>query len=166
LTGGPISAADATVAERLGCDASPIDPRTEEGRLTMLAYVWPDQTLRLQRMRAAIEVARESPVTIERRSAAEWVGERLADPVPGLATVVYHSIVMQYLSGGERDEFEARVAEAGERAGAEAPVAWLSMEPAGGWSEVRLRAWPDGEDRVLATAGYHGTPVDLSPAAG
>jgi hypothetical protein len=166
LTGGPISEADATVAERLGCDASPIDPRTEEGRLTMLAYVWPDQTLRLQRMRAAIEVARESPVTIERRSAAEWVGERLADPAPGLATVVYHSIVMQYLTEGEREEFEARVAVAGERARAEAPVAWLSMEPAGGWSEVRLRAWPAGEDRVLATAGYHGTPVDLSPAAG
>lgn len=31
------------VAERRGCDNFPIDPTTEEGKLTLQSYVWPDQ---------------------------------------------------------------------------------------------------------------------------
>jgi hypothetical protein len=167
LSGGPVPAApEVAVAERLGCDAAPLDPRTDEGRVTMLAYIWPDQTARLERMRAAIELSGGLPAEIERRSAPEWVAERLAGESPGRATVVYHSIVMQYLTPAEREAFEENVMAAGERASAEAPLAWLSMEPAGGMTDVRLRTWPDGESRLLARAGYHGTPVDLTPPAG
>lgn len=163
--GGMPAAAAAVVEERRGCDAAPIDPATEEGRLTMLAYVWPDQTVRLERMRAAIELAGELPATVERGSAADWTARQLAEPAPGRATVLYHSIVMQYLADAEREVFEAHVREAGERASAEAPLAWLRMEPAGGWAEVRMTTWPGGADRLLATAGYHGTPVDVCSTA-
>jgi hypothetical protein len=165
LTGGSIPSVEAVVGGRRGCDAAPVDSQSEEGRVTMLAYVWPDQAVRMERMRAAIEVARRLPATVERQSAPGWAAERLAEPSPGLATVVYHSIVMQYLTPDERKEFEATVLEAGERASAEAPLAWLSMEPAGGWADVHLKTWPGGEGRLLARVGYHGTPVDLSPAA-
>jgi hypothetical protein len=27
-------------------------------------------------------------------------------------------------------------------------------------TEIRLKRWPGGEDRLLARAGYHGDPVD------
>jgi hypothetical protein len=165
IEGGEMPAlAGVAIAERRGCDAAPIDPQAEEGRLSMLAYVWPDQAIRLKRMRAAIAVAREVPATVERGPAAAWTAAQLAEPAPGRATVVYHSIVMQYLSEAEREAFEANVGEAGERASAGSPLAWLRMEPAGGFTEVRMKTWPGGEDRLLATAGYHGTPVDLSPA--
>ncbi|HYP54817.1 MAG TPA: DUF2332 family protein, partial [Solirubrobacterales bacterium] len=50
--------------------------------------------------------------------------------------------------------------EAARRATAEAPLAWLRMEPAGEWTDVRLSTWPDGESRLLARAGYHGSPVE------
>jgi hypothetical protein len=167
LSGGSIPSVAAAVGERRGCDAAPIDPQTEEGRVTMLAYVWPDQLVRVERMRAAIEVAKALPAAIERQSAPAWIAEQLAEPTPGLATVVYHSIVMQYLTPGEREAFEGSLVEAGERASAEAPLAWLSMEAAGGGrAEVRMRTWPSGESRLLARAGYHGTPVDLSADAG
>ena len=33
------------------------------------------------------------------------------------------------------------------------------MEPAGERAELRLTTWPHGEERVLATAGYHGNPI-------
>ena len=33
------------------------------------------------------------------------------------------------------------------------------MEPAGERAELRLTTWPRGEERVLATAGYHGSPI-------
>jgi hypothetical protein len=41
-------------------------------------------------------------------------------------------------------------------ASAEAPLAWLRLEPAQGRFEVRLTLWPGGDDRLLATATGHG----------
>jgi hypothetical protein len=50
---------------------------------------------------------------------------------------------------------------AGARATRDAPLARLSMEPGeAGRAHVRLVTWPGGEDRLVATAGYHGRPVD------
>ena len=155
----------ASVAERVGCDASPVDLETEDGRLTLLSYTWPDQPLRMERLRAAFELARTLPAPVERANAVEWAGERLAEPAPGRATVVYHSVVMQYLSEAEREEFRRVVEAAGARARDDAPVAWLRMEPDGERAAVRITTWPGGEERLLARAGYHGTPVDLRPAA-
>jgi hypothetical protein len=147
------------VAERRGCDRNPIDPTTADGRLSLLSFVWPDQPARIARLEAAIEVARRVPATIDAADAPEWVAAQLAEPTPGLATVVTHSIVFQYLSPEARRRFRSTVDAAGARATGAAPLAWLRMEPAGDRAELRLTAWPDGEERVLATAGYHGLPV-------
>jgi hypothetical protein len=152
---------EATVAERSGCDAAPVDPGTEEGRLTLLSYVWPDQTARMERLRAALALAAERPAAVERGTAAEWTRRRLAEPAAGLATVVFHSIVMQYLGDEERGAFERAVAEAGARASDEAPLAWLRMEPDVERAAIRITTWPGGEERLVARAGYHGTPVEL-----
>jgi hypothetical protein len=150
-----------SVASRRGCDAAPVDPGSEEGRLTLLSYVWPDQTERIERMQAALELAQAVPAQVDRAGAASWVREQLAEAVPGEATVVYHSIVIQYLDEAEREAFAEALREAGARAEAEAPLAWLRMEPAGGHADVHLTIWPGGEERHLARAGYHGTPVGL-----
>jgi len=151
------------VRERHGCDSAPLDPADPEGRLTLLAYVWPDQRTRVERVRAALAVAVAEPVSIDREGAATWAGRKLAEDSPGLATVLYHSVVAQYLSEGELSEFEGHVREAGERASAEAPLAWLRMEAAGKMADLRLATWPGGEDRLLARVGYHGSPVELLP---
>jgi hypothetical protein len=150
------------VAEREGCDASPIDPTSAEGRLSLLAYVWPDQPARIERLQAALGLAAELPASIERAAGAAWLRDRLAESRPGQATLVYHSIVMQYMDEDERAEFKGHLKAAGEKATADAPLGWLRLEPAGELAEVRLCTWPGGEDRHLALAGYHGTPVDLS----
>jgi hypothetical protein len=156
------AAVPATVAERAGCDASPVDPGSEEGRLTLLSYAWPDQVARMERLRAALAIAAARPAPVERGGAVEWAAARLAEPAPGLATILFHSIVMQYLSEDERDAFARVVQEAGSRAGEDTPLAWLRMEPDGERAAIRLAAWPGGEERLLAHAGYHGTPVELS----
>ncbi len=154
------------IAERRGCDPEPVEIASREGRETILAYIWPDQKLRVARTRAAIELAARIPAQIVRAGAAEWVARELAEPRPGRATILFHSIVMQYLSAAEREAFAEAVGEAGERASAAAPLAWLRMEPApgGGRTEVWIRRWPGAEERLLAAAGYHGTPVDVSVA--
>ncbi len=112
-------------------------------------------------MLAALDAAAAVPAPVDRVPAAAWIAERLAEPGDGVATVVFHSIVMQYLSDEERAAFEATVEEAGRAATEAAPLAWLRMEAAGNHADVRLTTWPGGEERHLARAGYHGTPVEL-----
>jgi hypothetical protein len=153
--------ATVAIASRSGCDAAPIDPTTADGQLTLLTYIWPDQTERIARMRAALEVASEVPVSLDREPAAAWAKRVLAEDTPGQATVIYHSIVSQYLSDEERAALFDHIREAGERATAAAPLAWLRMEPVDDRASLELTVWPGGEDRRLARVGYHGTPVEL-----
>ncbi len=154
---------DLRVAERRGCDINPIDPTTAVGVNTLRGFLWPDQVHRRQRLDAAIEVARANPATVDRADAGAWVDEQLARRTPGVATVVYHSIVLQYLPRASFDRLRAAFARAGERATADAPLYWLRMEPAGVVADLRLRSWPGGDDRLLGTTGFHGPPVDWSP---
>jgi len=153
--------ASVEVAERRGCDANPIDATTPEGRLTLLSFVWPDQPERIARVEAALEVANDEPVSLERETASTWARRMLTEPAPSRATVIYHSIVSQYLSDEERATLFDGIREAGERATAEAPLAWLRMEPADDRANLELTTWPGGEDRLLARVGYHGTPVEM-----
>ena len=103
----------------------------------------------------------ETPVALERETAAAWARRMLSEPTPGQATVIYHSIVSQYLSDEERAALFDGIRSAGERATAEAPLAWLRMEPADDRADLELTVWPGGEDRHLARVGYHGSPVEL-----
>lgn len=157
----PALPAAVEVAERRGCDANPVDASTPEGRLTLLSYVWPDQPERIARMEAALTVAEKVPVTLERETAAAWTERMLAQRASGRATVLYHSIVSQYLSDEEREAFFGHVRAAGERASAGAPLAWLRMEPTDDRADLELTLWPGGETRRLARVGYHGNPVEL-----
>jgi hypothetical protein len=155
----------ATVVERAGCDPSPVDPIAEEGRLALASYVWADQTARLALLRAACDVAGRVRATLDRANGPDWVSERLAVPAVGATTVVYHSIVMQYLDHATRDRLRAAITDAGAGATGAAPLAWLRMEPGGDQAEVRMTLWPGGEERLVATAGFHGRDVCYLGAA-
>jgi hypothetical protein len=152
-----------TVADRRGCDVAPIDALGEEGRLTLLSFVWPDQLARFERLRIALDLARDAPVTIDAADAGAWVEAEVAQAAPGATTIVFHSIVLQYLPTDSRRRMRAALEAAGEHATAEAPLAWLRMEPAGELADLRLTSWPGGEEEVLATAGFHGAPVHWRP---
>jgi hypothetical protein len=160
----------ARVVERCGCDLNPIDPVTDDGRLTLQSFLWPDQPDRFERLARAIEVARKVPVKLDRAEAVGWLERRLASPRPGIATVVFHSIVLLYLSNAAKIHMEALLEKAGARATAEAPLAWLSMEPEAGQAgidAIDLTLWPGGERRRIATAGFHAGKVSVTaPYAG
>lgn len=150
-----------TIAERRGCDLNPIDPTSANGRLDLLSFVWPGQSERFRLLDRAIELARRVPARVDRESAAEWLTARLAEPAEGAVTVVFHSIVMLYLTPEQRAEVAEIVRAAGERATAEAPLARLAMENGGEEAEVSLEYWPGGERRLIAEAGFHGRNVRL-----
>jgi hypothetical protein len=156
---GPDLRGPVEIAERRGCDRSPIDATTAEGRLTLRSFVWPDLTERFHRLDGAIEVARSVPAVVDRADAPEWVADQLARPAPGCTTVVMHSIVLQYLAKGARRALTGALAAAGRRAGDDAPLAWLRMEPGRDGAEIRLTSWPGGEERLMAISGYHGPPI-------
>jgi hypothetical protein len=158
----PIGPGDA-VASRRGSDRSPIDTTTEAGRRLLTSFVWPDQPARHERLAAGLEAAAATPAPIDQQDAGDWCEQQLADPVEGVTTVLFHSIVWQYLSRDTRARVTAAVEAAGARASTSAPVAWLRMEPGddpNAAAELRLRTWP-GEPNLelLALSGYHGHPV-------
>jgi hypothetical protein len=152
--------APVAVERRRGVDLHPLDARSDGDRL--LAYVWPDQARRLAQLEAALAIAAEDPPGIEPGDAAHWLEERLAEPLQaGTSRVVLHSIAFQYFPEASK----ARIAAAMEQAGAEAtfakPLAWLRYEHEGGERiELRLKAWPGGEERLLACGHPHGSEVE------
>ncbi len=149
--------------ERLGCDPSPLDPASAADRLTLTSYVWADQVDRFERLRAALRVAATHPLRVERLPATQFLERELAAPQPGVVTVVWHSVVRQYLDAQERGLVAALLDAAGARASRQAPLAHLALEPeqVGAGSDdfrVVLRTWPGGDARPLADCQGHGPP--------
>ncbi|MGD9703482.1 MAG: DUF2332 domain-containing protein [Acidimicrobiia bacterium] len=158
VTPPPLS--ETVVRERRACDAAPLDATDPDARLTLLSFVWPDQHARFTRLHDALELAAERPVVIDRADAGDWLGIHLPVRQAGATTVVYHSIVWQYLSRETKAAVRAALAEAGADASPSSPLAWLRMEPAGPVADLRLTTWPSGSEELLATASYHGADVD------
>jgi hypothetical protein len=158
-TGPPPPDAQVEIVRRRGVDLHPLDARWDGGRL--LAYVWPDQARRLAQLEAALAVATEDPPEVEAGDAGDWLHLRLGEPRPrGITRVVLHSIAFQYFPDSTRARITAAMEEAGAAAGFEAPLAWLRYEHDGGERiTLRLRTWPDGQDRLLAYCHPHGSKV-------
>lgn len=156
------------VGERRGCDPHPLEPSEPEARLALSSSVWADQPQRLGRLEAALRVAAEVPAAVDAASADDWVAARLGEPARGVATVVFHSVVEEYLPADVRARFHDAVAGAGRRASAAAPLAWLRLEPAGPLRRhaLALTTWPGGAERMLATCAAHGSDVTWRAARG
>ncbi|MEM8949199.1 MAG: DUF2332 family protein [Pseudomonadota bacterium] len=156
--GPPLPAVDAVVDERAGCDRAPIDSRSEDDVIRLRAYIWADQADRLARLDQALAVMRSSSIQIERADAADWASRRLAERREGVTTVLFHSIVWQYIDKASRKHLEHTIEETGRRAEKRSPFAWLRMEPeTPKAAALRLTLWPDGEHLYLADVDYHGS---------
>lgn len=155
MPGVPRSAA--RVVRRRGSDPFPIDVTDPDQELRLLSFVWPDQRERMDRLRAAINIAKANPPVIDRGSADEWVAGQLSRgserPV-----MVFHSIVWQYLGSATQKRLRSALEEAGSRATPDAPLVWARMEPAGPVADVQATVWTGSEPRTfrLAEIGYHG----------
>jgi len=154
------------VVQRTGCDPSPIDPATASGRLLLTAYVWPDQVDRLDRLRGAMDVAARVPAEVRRQRAGDLVAE--LQPVRGHCTVLWHSVMWQYVDRAEQAVVRDHVGRLVEQSSADAPFVHLSLEPTrrapGGECEFLVvdersarGSAPPG--RVLGISPPHGLPV-------
>lgn len=164
--GGPDLGAPLRVAERIGSDPSPLDLRDDTVVRRLESFLFPEHAERIERFAHAVALARRSGIAVERASAAELVRRELARPAPGVATVLFHSVIWWYVPREEQQEVIRLVHEAGARATPEAPLYWLRMEGASvDAAELRLlRAGPrapgaEPDDVLLAHPQWHGRHV-------
>lgn len=156
----PLPHALPTVTWRAGLDLNLLDVRDQDDVRWLESLVWPEQTERLARLRAAVQIARA-----ERSSLRTVRGDLLRD-LPALAAeappdatlVVFHSAVLAYVDAADRERFAESVHDLGRAR----RVVWLSNEapgvivktsvPAGGPARFVLAR--DGVP--LALTGPHG----------
>jgi hypothetical protein len=130
------------------------------------AYVWADQPARMERLNAAIELARETGVKVDRADAAAWVKAKLDGELPAGTSVVYHSVFLQYPPREVRDAIGEAIEAAGKRTTRERRLAWVRFEPeaviggqAGSTRYVlNVVTWNNGqrEEITLADVDPHG----------
>jgi hypothetical protein len=132
------------VPVRVGLDRAPIDLSDPGSARWLLACTWPD-TGRLDRTRAAIDVAASSPPDVRTGDVVEDLGP-LLDGLGGAGPVcVVTSWALGYLDAAQRGRF----VEVLTRAGARRKVAWLSMENRGTVPAIE----PTTSPTVTFTAG-------------
>ena len=150
------------VIERFACDMAPVELEDAAQRLRLRAYVWADQRERLSRLESAIGVARVHGPRVDRADAADWVRAKLQEPVKARATVLYHSIMWQYLAAPDFGRTSGRAFSA--------PA--IKLRTRRHWlgcasnrhipkslPELRLTLWPGAQELCLAVAHPHGSNV-------
>lgn len=159
----PPLSAHVHIRRRAACDLNPLDINDEEQRLRLKSYIWPDQPDRLARFEGAVTLARANNVRVERADAAEWIATQLAARADDAATVIYHSVFLQYPPREARKAIMAAIEAAGARATSRAPVAWVRMEPEGlfggdinsGRMVCDVVTWPGGARHIVAHTDGH-----------
>ncbi len=152
------------LASLKGCDVAPVDLTDPAQALRLRAYIWPEHTVRFERMDAAIAAAHAQAPDLVKMNAAEFVEAELAKPQDaGTTRVLMHSIVWQYVPADQQAQVTAAMEAAGIRATAERPLAWIALEAnrVSHYHELRVRYWPGGaEETLLASAHAHGAWID------
>jgi hypothetical protein len=95
----PVPAAVPKVVWRAGLDLNPIDAADAEQTAWLESLVWPEQTERLDRLRAALRIAAGCGLRLERGDLLGDGLERLcADAPAGATLVVFHTAVLAYVA--------------------------------------------------------------------
>lgn len=111
------------ISDRLGLDASPIDPADAAAARWLRACVWPDQADRSQRLEAALRLVAADPPRLLAGDAVADLAEAVASLGAGMP-VVTTSWVLCYLGAPQQREFPAELG----RLAAGRDLAWIWAE--------------------------------------
>jgi hypothetical protein len=151
------------IVERLGCDKHPLHAGSASDLIRIKSSIWADQASRRFGLldRACGLLANQS-VLVQQGNAAAWLANQTL-AIQNVVTVVFHSIVWEYLCGDDRKVIYETLQKAGEAAKSTAPLAWLHLEPIGPERVpcVRLIMWPHNIDVILARCRFDGSGIEI-----
>jgi len=155
---GELLRKEVEVRRRIGIDRRPVDVTTDHGARLLEAFVWADQTDRLDRVRSAIEIARQDPPRLLDGDYVEVLPALLAERDLDALTVVYHSVSTVYLQQEERERLDEILAEEGRRGS----LARISYEvdrdtPTFYGFALDVETWPGGRWRLARLDGHANT---------
>ena len=133
----PVPDQHVCVAWRLGLDLHPLSVADAEHCAWLETLVWPEHAVRLQRLRAALALARRDPPHVLQGDLLRDLAS-CARQAPAAATmVVYHSAVLAYVAEAElREAFASAVRRLG--------AVWVSNEAPGVFRSIAAPRGPRG----------------------
>ena len=143
-----------------GCDVAPLDLTDPAQALKLKAYIWPEHTVRFERLEAAIAAAGVKKPDLVKMNAADFVEQQLALPqAEGTTRLIMHSIVWQYVPKDQQQRITKAMEDWGSRATPDRALAWIALEGNRTLLShgLEVRYWPGGgEAALLAGAHAHG----------
>jgi hypothetical protein len=161
---------EVVVADRRGCDISPIDIHNAADRERLLAYAKPDDIEGIERRKAAMNSARHVNLTVDRADAVDWIEhEMAAPPATDRVRLVFNTVFWHYLDARAKGRIIDIMGAAGSRATTRSPLAWFRMEVTGQHEtlpcRLQLTIWPPGRTTVCGRADFQGTQFKWSTGA-
>lgn len=105
----PIPRRPVEVVWRAGIDINPLDVTDPDDVCWLSCLVWPGEGDRAERLAAAIDLARRDPPRLICGDLAERLAETAAGAPEQATLVVFHSVVLAYVSPERRAEFARTV---------------------------------------------------------
>jgi hypothetical protein len=158
----PVPAALPAIVWRRGLDLNPIDLQSSADVAWLETLVWPGQTDRADRLRAAIAIARHEPPPVVQGDLLEDLEAIMAQAPAAATLVVFHTAVLAYVaSPADRNRFADAMRES--------DAVWISNEAPGVFPWMAETAPPapapgrfllavDGTP--VAWTGPHGQSID------
>ena len=94
----PVPTAHPSIAWRAGLDLNPLDVRDADDMAWLETLVWPDQSSRAARLRAAIVIARDDPPRIVTGNLLTSLPALAAEAPADATLVVFHTAVLAYVA--------------------------------------------------------------------
>ncbi|HEX7443110.1 MAG TPA: DUF2332 domain-containing protein, partial [Acidimicrobiales bacterium] len=120
----PIPSRPPEVVSRLGIDLSPVDVTDPAATRWLESCVWPDTPHRVERLRAAVDLAGAEPPELWTGNAADLVADAIALVPDDAVACLDATWVLAYLTQPDRDRLHATLDELG----ATRPIAFVTAE--------------------------------------
>ncbi len=153
-TNGPVPVPDAlpSVVWRRGLDLNPVDVHTRQDVAWLETLVWPGQEERSDRLRAAIEIARQEQPKVVKGDLLQDLSPVMAMAPTHATLVVFHTAVLAYVASQPvRDRFARAMRDSG--------VDWVSIEAPGVFPEIARKVPRPPSRRGLFLVARNGQPV-------
>ena len=148
------------VRSRIGIDTEPVDVTRRDEALRLKAFVWPDQTWRLELVEQAIAAVRRERPRVLAGDAAVELPRLLAGRRRDAVTLVYQTAVIGYMAPERRELVYAALADAGRDGGLAYAGTHSPLDGSDRYYGLAVQTWPGADRELVAHADFHGAWIE------